>query len=106
MTLEREKALKNKRLREGETEDGDKTGRWKMAAGAKKSQADIVEEGEEAVVVDGRKKKVRDRRNRDDGGVGKAKMEKEMREAAERKALKASSGANAIKLASGWGNKA
>jgi len=106
--LEREKALKNKRLREGETEDGDKTGRWKMAAGAKKSQADIVEDGagEEAVVVDGRKKKVRDRRNREDGGVGKAKMEKEQKEAAERKALKASSGANAIKLASGWGTKA
>lgn len=108
---EREKALKNKRLREGETEDGDKTGRWKMAAGAKKSQQDIPEEGqEEVVVVDGRKKKVRDRRNRDttDGGnaAGKAKMEAEQKAAAERKALKASSGANAIKLASGWGNKA
>lgn len=103
--MEREKALKNKRLREGETEDGDKTGRWKMAAGAKKSQEDIVQDDGAAVVVDGRKKKVRDRRNRDDG-AGKAKMEKEQKESAERKALKASSGANAIKLASGWGNKA
>ncbi|GAA5966850.1 hypothetical protein JCM3765_004574 [Sporobolomyces pararoseus] len=101
---EREKALKNKRLREGETEDGDKTGRWKMAASAKKSQAPIEqEEGGEVVVEGGRKKKVRDRRNRD--GKAQEKQEAERKAAAERRAQKASSGANSIRLASGWGTK-
>lgn len=103
---EREKAAKNKRLREGETEDGDKTGRWKLAA--TKQQDDQAQEGDEgAVVVEGgRKKKVRDRRNREaKPGAGSEKQELERKKAAERKAEKASSGANAIKLASGWGNK-
>lgn len=102
---EREKALKNRRLREGETEDGDKTGRWKLAA--QKSQAPIVEDASEgganAVVEGGRKKKVRDRRNRD--GSGNEKQEAERKKAAERRAEKASSGSNSIKLASGWGNR-
>ncbi|GAA6019069.1 hypothetical protein JCM11491_002505 [Sporobolomyces phaffii] len=108
---EREKALKNKRLREGETEDGDKTGRWKLAAA--KSQAPIDDGAEDGSVVveGGRKKKVRDRRNRDAAKpgaastAGSAKQEAERKKAAERRAEKASSGANAIKLASGWGNK-
>ncbi|GAA5916397.1 RNA-binding protein [Sporobolomyces salmoneus] len=103
---EREKASKNKRLREGETEDGDKTGRWKLAA-AKQSDGGAEGEGEEGAIVEGgRKKKVRDRRNRETKpGAGAEKAEAERKKAAERKAEKASSGANAIKLASGWGNK-
>lgn len=106
MEKEREKALKNRRLREGETEDGDKTGRWKLAA--QKSQAPIEDESQGggaggAVVEGGRKKKIRDRRNRD--GSGNEKQEAERKKAAERRAEKASSGSNAIKLASGWGNR-
>ncbi|GAA5866709.1 hypothetical protein JCM8547_002732 [Rhodosporidiobolus lusitaniae] len=104
---EREKAARNKRLREGEGEDGDKTGRWKLAAAkqAAKEGGGAVEgaDGEKDGGAEKPKKKVRDRRAGKpgaQGGAGAGKKEKEQR------LPKASSGANAIKLASGWGNRA
>ncbi|GAA5987413.1 hypothetical protein JCM11641_002282 [Rhodosporidiobolus odoratus] len=107
MEEEREKALKNKRLKEGEGEDGDKRGRWKLAA-EKKAAAGGAEAEGEAAGGEGEagkgKKKVRDRRLKgtQPGTAAPAVAKKEK----EQKLPKASSGANAIKLASGWGNKA
>lgn len=109
---EREKAAKNKRVREGESENGDKTGRWKLAAEKLAETGEAAETAGEGEGEPPRKKKnVRDRRLKN--GVvsavqagpksGDNAAEKRRLEA---KALKASSGANAIKLASGWGNKA
>lgn len=111
---EREKAAKNKRVKEGESETGDKTGRWKLAAERKAAiEGGDGAGGAGAAEADGeppkKKKNVRDRRlkngvvsatagPKDDGGAQKKRLEA--------KAAKASSGANAIKLASGWGNKA
>ncbi|BGP39291.1 hypothetical protein JCM10450v2_003246 [Rhodotorula kratochvilovae] len=108
LTLEREKAAKNKRLREGESETGDKTGRWKLAA-EKKAAAEAAGEGAEGAeaapaegaAADKPKKKVRDRRQKD-GGAAQAAQQKQKLEA---RAVKASSGANAIKIASGWGGR-
>lgn len=105
LNTEREKAAKNKRLKEGESEDGNKTGRWKLAA---EKQKDGGEGGEGAAEASsdakGAKggKKVRDRRLK----PGAQKDEAAKQKKAEAWALKASTGANAIKLASGWGNKA
>lgn len=116
---EREKAAKNKRVKEGEGENGDKTGRWKLAA-EKAAAAGGAESGDGAAAAaaegDGepprKKKNVRDRRLKNGvvvsaataaaTGAGNAAEKKRL----EAKAAKASSGANAIKLASGWGNKA
>lgn len=115
---EREKAAKNKRVKEGESENGDKTGRWKLAA----EKAAAAEEGGDGAAAaagaegDGepprKKKNVRDRRLKNGvvvsaataaaTGSGNAAEKRRL----EAKAAKASSGANAIKLASGWGNKA
>ncbi|BGP15450.1 hypothetical protein JCM10213_005134 [Rhodosporidiobolus nylandii] len=103
LTSEREKAAKNKRLKEGESEDGLKIGRWKLAA-EKQAGGDAPKDGEaEAEGKDGgeKKKKVRDRRLNGKGGEKAAREQK----AKEERLAKASSGANAIKLASGWGNK-
>ncbi|BGP24020.1 RNA binding protein [Rhodotorula toruloides] len=103
LNTEREKAAKNKRLKEGESEDGNKAGRWKLAA-----EKQAKEGGEGAVeaggVAKGAKsaKKVRDRRLK----PGAQKDEAAKQKKAEAWALKASTGANAIKLESGWGNKA
>lgn len=117
---EREKAAKNKRVKEGESENGDKTGRWKLAAEkAAAAAAGGAEGGDGAATAaegDGepprKKKNVRDRRLKNGvvvsasaaaaTGAGNAAEKKRL----EAKAAKASSGANAIKLASGWGNKA
>ncbi|KWU47328.1 hypothetical protein RHOSPDRAFT_30746 [Rhodotorula sp. JG-1b] len=111
---EREKAAKNKRVKEGESENGDKTGRWKLAA---EKAAAAGEGGDGAAAAaraegDGeplrKKKNVRDRRLKNGvvvsaaTGAGNAAEKRRL----EAKAAKASSGANAIKLASGWGNKA
>ncbi|GAA5927396.1 Nop6p [Sporobolomyces koalae] len=101
---EREKASKNRRIREGETEDGDKTGRWKLAA--EKQAGTEAEEDQNVVVENGRKKKVRDRRNKEGKpSAGAEKQEADRKRAMDKRAEKASSGANAIKLASGWGNR-
>ncbi|GAA5892245.1 hypothetical protein JCM5296_003216 [Sporobolomyces johnsonii] len=97
---EREKAAKNKRVREGEGEDGDKTGRWKLAA---EKLAAKGETGEGEASVEGQpKKKVRDRRNKPGAAGGEGKVDKERKRKLEARAEKASSGANAIRLASGW----
>ncbi|BGP31387.1 hypothetical protein JCM10296v2_003151 [Rhodotorula toruloides] len=105
LNTEREKAAKNKRLKEGESEDGNKTGRWKLAA---EKQKEGGEGGEGAAEASGDSKgtkggkKVRDRRLK----PGAQKDEAAKQKKAKAWALKASTGANAIKLASGWGNKA
>ena len=103
----------NKRVKEGESENGDKTGRWKLAA---EKAAAAGEGGDGAAAAaraegDGepprKKKNVRDRRLKNGvvvsaaTGAGNAAEKRRL----EAKAAKASSGANAIKLASGWGNK-
>ncbi|KPV72137.1 uncharacterized protein RHOBADRAFT_55976 [Rhodotorula graminis WP1] len=124
LTAEREKATKNKRLREGESENGDKTGRWKLAAEKKAAAAEeegagaaaaaaVVGEGgapaPDAAAGDKPKKKVRDRRQqKDGGGAGAAKQEAQRQQQQQKlvaRAVKASTGANAIKIASGWGDK-
>ncbi|GAA5994436.1 Nop6p [Rhodotorula paludigena] len=122
LTLEREKAAKNKRMREGEAENGDKTGRWKLAA-EKQASAEGDEGSAEAGAgaaegaADKPKKKVRDRRLKNGGGAaaggaaaaaggGNPKVDAAKQKRIEARAVKASSGANAIKLASGWGNRA
>ncbi|GAA5920582.1 hypothetical protein JCM6882_006326 [Rhodosporidiobolus microsporus] len=123
LTGEREKAAKNKRIREGEGEDGDKTGRWKLAA-AKQAAAASAEgaEGADGAAAaptagaegDKPKKKVRDRRLKNATNAGASSSSAAAapaaalgggRKAKEMRLPKASSGANAIKLASGWGNK-
>ncbi|GAA5865932.1 hypothetical protein JCM3774_005526 [Rhodotorula dairenensis] len=117
---EREKAAKNKRVKEGESENGDKTGRWKLAA--EKAGAATGGGGDAATATEGeaagdgepprKKKNVRDRRLKNgvvssaDGSKAAADRNAAEKKRLEAKALKASSGANAIKLASGWGNKA
>ncbi|GAA5986950.1 hypothetical protein JCM10908_000966 [Rhodotorula pacifica] len=111
---EREKAAKNKRVKEGESENGDKTGRWKLAAeklaATGEGGAEAAGEGDGEGEPPRKKKNVRDRRLKN-GVVSAVAAPKTGDNAAEKrrleaKALKASSGANAIKLASGWGNKA
>lgn len=120
LTAEREKAAKNKRLREGESENGDKTGRWKLAAekkaaageaeggaGEGEGQAGVPAAAAAAVAApeaDKPKKKVRDRRNKD-GGAGVKKHEAQQQQKLAARAVKASTGANSIKIASGWGDK-
>ncbi|TKA57764.1 hypothetical protein B0A53_00913 [Rhodotorula sp. CCFEE 5036] len=115
---EREKAAKNKRVKEGESENGDKTGRWKLAAEKAAVAGGEGGDGAAAAAPEGegepprKKKNVRDRRLKNGvvvsaataaaTGAGNAAEKKRL----EAKAAKASSGANAIKLASGWGNKA
>ncbi|GAA6057504.1 hypothetical protein JCM3770_000591 [Rhodotorula araucariae] len=116
LTLEREKAAKNKRLREGESETGDKTGRWKLAAEKKaaaaagdgadgaETPATTVSAVVEGALAEKPKKKVRDRRQKD-GGAAQAAQAAQQKQKLEARAVKASSGANAIKIASGWGGR-
>lgn len=116
LTDEREKAAKNKRLKEGESENGDKTGRWKLAAEKSKGDASADGEGEAAAsggAAEGeppkKKKNVRDRRLKNgvvSGSGGAQKDGGAQNKRFDARAARASSGANAIKLASGWGSRA